>query len=295
MPNKQSPLTLAQILAWADDHRLLSGEWPLRTSGPVACAPAETWANINQALYKGLRGLHGGDSLPCLLARRRHRPHRQYRRQLTSHQIVLWAQAHHARTGLWPTVQSGAVFNVPGETWAGLHSALMAGSRGLPGGDSLPRLLARGDLPLLSIENILCWADAYRSRTGRWPPSNGGAILEAPGETWTAVQRALVVGCRGLPGGSSLAKLLATYRGKPYRNKPPRLTIKQILAWAAAHRLRTGQWPRATSGPVVDAPAETWPAINLALHTGFRSLPGGDSLVRLLERHGFRQKLRQHC
>jgi hypothetical protein len=63
------------------------------------------------------------------------------------------------------------------------------------------------------------------------------------------------------------------------------LTVEQILAWAEAHHARTGKWPHAKSGPVVDAPGETWNGVNLALEYGHRGLPGGDSLARLLNRH----------
>jgi hypothetical protein len=35
------------------------------------------------------------------------------------------------------------VLDAPGETWSGLNSALRLGTRGLPGGDSLHRLLRR--------------------------------------------------------------------------------------------------------------------------------------------------------
>jgi hypothetical protein len=37
-------------------------------------------------------------------------------------------------------------------------------------------------------------------------------VLGAPGETWAIVAGALFKGRRGLPGGSSLAKLLAEKR-----------------------------------------------------------------------------------
>jgi hypothetical protein len=66
----------------------------------------------------------------------------------------------------------------------------------------------------------------------------------------------------------------------------PALTVGQILAWADAHRRRTGRWPTAASGPVTDAPGETWRALNNALYFGRRGLRGGDSLPRLLVRHG---------
>jgi hypothetical protein len=67
------------------------------------------------------------------------------------------------------------------------------------------------------------------------------------------------------------------------RSRPP-LTVGQILAWADAHRARTGRWPHARSGPVAGAPGEAWGSINSALYDGHRGLPGGDSLVRLLGR-----------
>jgi hypothetical protein len=63
------------------------------------------------------------------------------------------------------------------------------------------------------------------------------------------------------------------------------LTVEQILAWADAYRERTGSWPTRESGPVADAPGETWKKIDTALYDGFRGLPGGDSLPRLLRRH----------
>jgi hypothetical protein len=68
------------------------------------------------------------------------------------------------------------------------------------------------------------------------------------------------------------------------RRRPP-LTVEQILAWADAHRARMGAWPTASSGPVADAPFETWKAIDRALTRGHRDLPGGDSLARVLDRH----------
>jgi hypothetical protein len=41
---------------------------------------------------------------------------------------------------------------------------------------------------------------------------------------------------------------------------------------------------------VREAPGLTWHAINLALYKGLRGLPGGDSLSRLLVRHGRRAR-----
>jgi hypothetical protein len=106
---------------------------------------------------------------------------------------------------------------------------------------------------------------------------------EAAGETWAIVHGALVEGNRGLRGGSSLAQLLARRRGVRNPVNPPRLTVSKILAWAKTHRRRTGRWPAANSGPVVEAPGETWNAINQALWNGVRGLEGKTSLARLLQ------------
>ena len=76
MPRKDPPLTVEQILGWADTYHARTGEWPSSCTGPVADAPGEKWVNINQSLSDGYRGLPGGDSLAKLLDRhRRKRAH----------------------------------------------------------------------------------------------------------------------------------------------------------------------------------------------------------------------------
>jgi hypothetical protein len=69
--------------------------------------------------------------------------------------------------------------------------------------------------PPLTEGQILAWADAHRARTGGWPGTGSGPVADAPGESWKAVDTALRVGCRGLPGGDSLPRLLARHRGAP--------------------------------------------------------------------------------
>jgi hypothetical protein len=145
-------------------------------------------------------------------------------------------------------------------------------------------VMSRHRPPPLSVEQILSWADEHKAQTGRWPHSATGPIAQFPGLTWTAVNHALNNGGRGLKEISTLARLLEDYRGKHGRRKPP-LTEEAIVAWARAHFERTGRWPHASSGPVLDAAGEHWRAINTALYIGNRGLKGGDSLARLLERH----------
>jgi hypothetical protein len=283
------PVTEEQILAWVDAHHGRTGAWPDRDSGPVPEAPGETWTTVNQALYRGRRGLPGGSSLALLLAERRGVRNVWSRPGLSLEQILAWADAHHGRTGRWPHPDSGPVADAPEETWCAIESALVEGLRGLPGGFSLAELLGverglrtRSTLPRLSRRQILGWATAHFRRTGAWPTKESGPVADAPGETWSGVEDALRRGARGLRGGSSLARLLAWHGKKRNRLASPQLSQKRILAWADAHHRATGEWPHVDSGPVQDAPEENWQAINQALWTGRRGLRGGSSLARLL-------------
>jgi hypothetical protein len=72
------------------------------------------------------------------------------------------------------------------------------------------------------------------------------------------ISAALSNGGRGLPGGYSLARLLAKHRGVRNRQALPPVSIPLILAWADAHYAKTGQWANVKSGPIAGAPGETW-------------------------------------
>jgi len=144
-------------------------------------------------------------------------------------------------------------------------------------------------LPPLTKEQILLWADAHHKKTGKWPKVKSGDVPGAPGEKWTNIGASLSIGLRGLPGGSSLAQLLAEERGVRNVNAPPKLNIKQILQWADAHYLKNRKWPTLASGEVLGAPGEAWGNISRALSNGLRGLPGGSSLPQLLtEKRGVR-------
>jgi hypothetical protein len=142
MPPRQ-PLTVERILAWCDDHHERTGTWPGSDSGPVAAAPGETWSKVCHALAKGRRGLPRGLTLARLLARHRGVPHPGERPPLTVELILAWADEHRARTGRWPAADSGPIRGTPGEKWSAINWDLAQGLRGLPGGSSLARLLAK--------------------------------------------------------------------------------------------------------------------------------------------------------
>jgi hypothetical protein len=286
------PFTRAQILAWADAHKALSGAWPKVKSGPVPDAPGETWHAVDKALRVGGRGLAGGSSLARLLRAEHGLCKRTGRPELTEEQILRWADAHRARFGVWPTACSEAILDAPAEFWQRVDRALRKGKRGLPGGDSLHRLLRRCRgvtrrmiLSPLSLDQVLGWADAFHTRTGRWPHANSGPVEEARDLTWWAVDADLRQGFRGLPGGSTLARLLQERRGVRHPSEPPRLTYDLILTWVDSFRRQWGKWPSCQDGPVPDAPDETWAGIDKALKGGSRGLPGGLSLSRLIKKH----------
>ncbi len=289
-------LTEEKILLWADAHKKRTGRWPKVKSGDVRDAPGEKWANIDASLAQGLRSLPGGSSLARLLMEKLGVRNRADLPSLTFELILRWADAHHQRIGEWPTRSSGTVLAALGEKWGAIDIALVKGHRGLPGGSSLPQLLAenrgarnQAELPRLTTELILKWADAHHKRTGQWPKSDSGAVFDAPGESWANIHAALTQALRGLPGGSTLAQLLAEKRGVRNILDLPDLTIGLILQWIDAHRARTAKWPNQKSGAVLDAPEETWGNIHAALYVGRRGLPGGSTLAKLLaEKRGVR-------
>lgn len=287
-----SRLSVSRILRWADDHHARTGFWPSKESGPIHSAPGEVWSAVGTALDRGLRGLPGRSTLAQLLAEHRNVRNPRGLAPLTVGQILRWADAHYQRTGSWPKKESGPVVDAPGETWKAIAMALIQRGRGLKRGGTLARLLARERglrnhmaLPPLSEAQVLAWADAHHQRAGSWPQANAGAIPVAPGEFWQAVDAALRQGHRGLPGGSSLRKLLAKHRGVRNPAALAPLTLDQILAWAEAHHEKTGRWPKRTSGIVEHVPGETWRLVNVALAQGLRGLPRGLSLARLLTQY----------
>jgi hypothetical protein len=183
------PLTVAQILAWADAHHEQTGEWPKTSTGPVLTDPQEKWLNINTVLRLGLRGLPGGDSLAQLLKRERGVDNVETLPPLTEEKVCRWAESHCRQTESWRR---------------------RLGVR------------CRSSAPPLTIAQILAWAADHERRTHRRPTPWSGPVAAAPGETWRLLDGYLRAGRRGLPGGTSLAGLLAEKRGRQTRNSGPR-------------------------------------------------------------------------
>jgi hypothetical protein len=292
------PLTEDQILAWADEYHRRTGRWPKLTSGAVPRNFVDRWVTIDSALRKGCRGLPGGSSLARLLAARRGVRNMKGLPRLTVPKILRWADEHHRRTGDWPrqNTKPRGIPGTNGETWLAVDAALQVGGRGLPAGSSLARVLKEhrgvrhiGELPPLSVDQILAWADTFHERTGRWPKSTDQreVIPDSGGERWGYVMHALDMGLRGFPGGASLADLLEKHRGVRNIRRLPPLTEGQILTWADAYFAAHGKWPMAgcPEQAISGTRGERWHAVDLALRLGRRGLPGGASLAGLLAEH----------
>jgi hypothetical protein len=215
---------------------------------------------------------------------------------LSKAQVLAWADAHHARTGRWPTVDSGKVHEEPQETWARIGAALIRGFRGFPGGSTLPRLLlkergvrySRRRSPF-KIKEIITWGNAHYVRHGAWPTKRSGAIPDSGGLTWLIVSESLRQRKRIPEDCRKLEGLFARRRLNRAVRRPADLTIAQILNWADDHFAAKGRWPSARSrglhGPH-NLPRLSWRIIDDALRQGLRGLPGGQSLDQVLEAGG---------
>jgi len=105
-------------------------------------------------------------------------------------------------------------------------------------------------------------------RASKWYGRNVGRI-----------DAALSRGNRGLPGGSSLAKLLTDHRSVRNIHGLAALAIRQILAWANARKRMTGRCPNQYCGQITGT-NETWSGINHSLNLGSRGLSGGFRVAR---------------
>ena len=201
------PITIPEILAWADAYRARMGRW----------------GGIDNVLRQGNRGLPGGMSLSRLLLEQRGVPQGSALARLTVEQILCWADAHHERTGEWPHRRlTDPIPEAPLENWKTIHCALRDGWRGLPGKMTLFQFLSQHrDVagsrrrPELTVIKILSWADAHFQRTSAWPNVKSGPVPEAPQENWRNLDKCLRHGRRGLKTHSSIPNFLAEHgRGK---------------------------------------------------------------------------------
>jgi predicted helicase len=134
------PLSLKQILSWADAYFEKHGTWPDSTSGPID-GTNENWKYIEHWLNYGTRGFAGGYSLVSLLRHERGVITKRVPSKLNINRLLRWVANYRSEHGGWPTSDSGVIPGT-GETWKEVDTALKNGLRGLPRGSSLPSLIA---------------------------------------------------------------------------------------------------------------------------------------------------------
>ena len=223
MPGIKKPLTISQILQWADWHHLRTGQWPTTRSGFILDQPDRTWLAVETALIKGTCGLRGGSSLHRLLKARRRIPDpRMVVPELTLKHIQQWADSHRTITGQWPHRESGLVLDCPRISWTTIERRMKSGRLSLPRGTTLTRWLRKarsvcdGGKPLLTKRLVLDWAQKHFNRLGRWPVTKSGPVHRHPEENWATIDVALRNQRRGFPEKSSLSRLLREHFGVEY-------------------------------------------------------------------------------
>ena len=289
--SKHKPaLSVSQILKAADAFQARTGQWPKTSmTAELAEGTEDSWASIDAALRLGKRGLRKS-SLADLLSRHRGVRNHLKAPHLNLKQILRWADRHKREAGVWPTADTGQITGAKHEKWANVQAALTQGTRGLPGGDSLSRLLERErgarnrlNTPSLTIRQILRWADEHKAQYGDYPIIHDKRG-PAPDESWLALNASLERGKRGLPGGSSLPLLLAKERGVSRGVHRPRLKLETIARWARAHHTKAGAWPSEGSGQIAGTD-ERWDNIAQCVRLGLRGCPSGWTLKKILDKY----------
>jgi hypothetical protein len=276
----------ARILDWADAFYASCGEWPRWDSGPIRRSGGETWFSVSTALVLGQRGFPPGGSLADFLARHERIRSEAQECKLSPGEIIAWSKAWRKRTGSWPTSRSGEIPWQGGLTWLDINNLLQSGLAGRPVGTTLAVLrsghrLSDGQAPLTE-QQIVGWIETHRDRTGRWPASSTGRVLDAPDESWLGISLALMRGSRGLETRSSLKELVRKRRELEDSTDLPPLSMPRILNWLGAFHTRIGRLPTRLDGPIPEAPGETWLAVHRAFQGGRRGLPRYGSLARLI-------------
>jgi len=214
------------------------------------------------------------------------------RETLSIDQILQWADWHHLRTGKWPTSRTGIILDQPERTWESVQTALIKGTCGLPGGNSLHRLLRhkrrisdpRKVAPDVDLKHVREWVDQHHLRTGRWPHRDDGSVAERPEITWATIDRRMRRGELGLPRGTTLSKWLRQSRDV-WDGGKPKLTERLVLRWAQEHYDRFGRWPVTLSGALFNHPEENWAAIDVGMRNRRRGFPYRMSLSQFLRSH----------
>ena len=267
------PLAIAKILRLADAWYEKYETWPKKSSGNVLSLENLTWSKIDKQLQRTDWG-----SFANLLFLKRDVRHHLKQDKLTIHQIIEWAKDHFGKTKEWPTYKSGNVLAEPSENWSAIRSNLVAGGRGLPKGLSVEKVLF-DELGVVGVragkklteQRVLTFALMHYEETGSYPTESSDWILDGK-DSWPTISFALNQGLRGLPGGSSLAKLLQAHNLKAnpherdYPSKDEIVDAAEIYqALAIDNKLPTKESGSFLNPKYLDL---SWGAINSAITRG---------------------------
>ena len=136
----------------------------------------------------------------------------KYLGSLTNEKVAKAIKLFHSENGFYPTPSSGEASKYFGDqtSWMAIDAALKKGFRGLPGGSTLVKEVAKSSVKIsFSTQLIADAMEAYHKEHGKHPVQGSGDASKYFGfkTTWAAVNESLRCGYRGLPGGSSLAML----------------------------------------------------------------------------------------
>lgn len=138
------------VKAWIDQYRSCNdGKFPHHSSGKVVGSPENlTWGAVDRMLRDGFRSFEGGSSLSRFIDDQFDIVRRSSSKKYTIKQILEWAERYYKEFGYYPTKRSGSIpfaeeDGYSSVTWGGIDRSLRVGNKGLPGKDSLFRLLKR--------------------------------------------------------------------------------------------------------------------------------------------------------
>jgi len=216
-PPLNMPLVKKAISSFYKEH----GIHPNGASGDATAyfGYSETWGAVQSALKKGYRGLPGGKTLvEVAIQMGLHQKREPLTKAILRRAIHKFYDEH----GFPPTAESGDATAYFGYQvmWRTIDSCIRYGNRGLSKGGSLAQVVRDMKLrlvkPPLSEEIVGQAISSFRSDHGKIPHEKSGDATAYFGypETWSAVGSCCRLGLRGLPGGTTLAKM-AKRRSSP--------------------------------------------------------------------------------
>ncbi len=145
-PYKQL-LSESSIIEAAREYYARNGKMPTQSSREeLSTYPATSWSTVHAAGSVGCRGLTKGRTLSKILAPLRYElepPGSPKLSPLSEISIIEAAREYHSRRGKLPTASSRERLSTyPATNWAAVNSAGWVGSRGLPKGRTLSKILA---------------------------------------------------------------------------------------------------------------------------------------------------------